>query len=149
MWRPGERDVYSLLSSPPELYETHCNDMTVWMPSGKIKNGYYKPYYSGVADYEQNWKSWVLSEYLDKISVWRCIIKNDTHANILESQIQIAFIEKFRIGYYTKLGNQSWLGRVEISDKKRRNSICFEFEDLPDVEVESKELLLDLVYKQS
>ena len=145
LWRPKDTtDVYSLMTLEPPAYEACCRDALVWMPSGKRVHGTYQPYYEISPTYEDAWQKWVLSAYLPQIAVWRCRLLDGEHALILESQIQLSFRSQFKIGYYRKLGVQSWLGHVHVSDAARRSSLRFAFETLPELEPDSRELLAHL-----
>jgi hypothetical protein len=145
VWRPSEEtDVYTLMKLAPEEQMRCCRDGLVWMPGSLTPTGFYSPLVEGATDYKDHWREWVLTEYLDKISVWRCRIEDDHLAQILESKIQLAFKSKFGISYYRSSGSQSWLGRVEVTDRARLSSVQFEFAALPDLEPASEQLLADL-----
>jgi hypothetical protein len=132
----------------PEEQQRSCREGSIWMPGVK-SGGYYSPLVDGAGEYAEEWRKWVLTEYLDKISVWRCPLEDDGQSLILESQIQLAFRSKFELSYYKNLGVQSWLGRVEVTDRARLSSVRFEFAELPNVEPESRRLLADLVVPAS
>lgn len=67
----------------------------------------YEPLFSDSPSYEQAWKPWVISEYLGKVSVWRCTLPSDKLSVILESKIQLAVRARFEISYYRASGVQS------------------------------------------
>lgn len=114
------------------------------MPGNGQRKGFFEPLFSDSPSYEEAWKPWVLSEYLRKVSVWRCALPSDKLSVILESKIQLAFRSRFDISYYRASGVQSWLGRVEIADRAKLASIDSRFAELPLIEDESKHLLAEL-----
>jgi hypothetical protein len=145
VWRPrDETDVYKLMTIEPEHCEPYCRDLRIWMPGTGRQKGFFEPLFPDSPTYEEAWKPWVLSEYLSKVSVWRCTLPCDKLSVILESKIQLGFRSRFDISYYRASGVQSWLGRVEITNTVKLASIGFRFAELPLVEDESQQLLAEL-----
>ncbi len=145
VWRPGtNEDIYNLMTQTEPDYMKLCKEGKVWIPHTKFdsEKGCYFPLHEGPSFLDE-WRPYILNEYLPRISVWRCRIVETDLPIILESQIQLVLRNHFGLTYY-KPSKQTWLGKLECSDKSRLSPHRFRFQTLPNVDEITRGLLKDL-----
>lgn len=143
-------DIYSLMSiQSEEEYRELSKKGIVWIPSNSKDGKYWKHNYKDVNyNFNDFWFEYINSHYIHNLTVYATEItnenikKNEIIRQTLESQLQIALREKFKIGYYTNTPNNSWLGKEEIVNEERRLEYKFNFTSFPEVDNCTKELLM-------
>lgn len=139
-------DIYRLMSLAGDDYTVKSIDEYVGFLKSNIENIWLpKNYHPGKHHFgddqivfDEGWVNYVKDQYLPLISIWYCALRED-QIKTLESQIQIKFMNSYRIGYYRYTPNNSWLGKIE-------NLNCFNLEftwnKIPnELEDQDKELL--------
>ena len=148
VWRPDKNeDVYNLMSfkdgKKPD-YCLLCHKGKIWVNSNKKNDeGFYDSCYDIGKSFKENWRDYVINEYLDRISVWRCNIKDPYVAKILESKIQMSLGKYFNLTFYNTRP-QNWLGKMEIRDIQQLSKYTFSFNNLPEVDLSTADVLKNL-----
>lgn len=150
VWRLNEdEDIYELMSHQGisdlgkyKYYVSLAKKGKLWasttLDKGEIKNDLLNK-----DDFEMNWRSYVENSYIKRIDIWTCNMEESNEKIIqLESQIQRAFKNNFRIGSHIHSRGMCWLGKIEylgyIYNEK------FKFKRYPDLDTNSIELLKNL-----
>lgn len=148
IWRPDlDEDVYSLMSqknSNESNYRELCEIGKVWIPGNVFDdvNKHYLPLFEKSPSFPDFWRPYIINEYLERINVWQCNIKDNKLARVLESQIQTALGNRFKLTYYRK-AKQNWLGKIE-KNIEEISDYHFEFKQIFNADCETLHVMNDL-----
>lgn len=97
-------------------------------------------------DFELNWKEYTINEYIKNIEIWTCDMRSAEKRIIqLESQIQRAFKQNYKIGSHIHNRGMCWLGKIELLGNIY--GYHFSFNTYPDLDKKAIELLENLTDK--
>lgn len=146
IWKPDPgKDVYPLMrdgKNRKATYIQRCKVGKMWLPGSRNANGSFLSHY-GRQPFTKNWELFVRNEYLLTLEVYSCTLADPNEALVLESQLQRALGQRFRIGFYRN-ASQNWLGRQHVTDINKLRSIRFEFKTLPSTDGETLKVLANL-----
>jgi hypothetical protein len=156
LWRdiePG--DIYELMRSGglrgAEM-ETHFKSQAqpprpkLWGAAidNRTRTNTGRNYFNQADLWSTEWREYAVNIFAPRISLWACVLDDVDLAKLLETQIQRALGAKFDLGYYSARTPQNWLGHQEKPGCPDLKDYRFEFKSLPDVDEESKKVLMNL-----
>jgi len=120
---PKNQDIYRLMSLANDNHTVRSIDdyiqflkinlENIWLPKSKQPGEHH--FGNDRFAFDDDWVNYVKDQYLPLISIWYCSLEEKQTKN-LESQIQMTFMNNYRIGYYKYTPRNSWLGKIEKLD---------------------------------
>ncbi|MGA2298929.1 MAG: hypothetical protein ABSG15_15395 [FCB group bacterium] len=144
IFRTQNRDIYDLMACDKlkekdsmglsDYYRKLSETGEVWLPGYSKKQKLWDPLYPN-KHFVPYWQEYIREEYISKIDVYVAQLKKDKEIlHTLESQIQSLIRAERFIGYYFSHPQFSWIGKQEITDKKKLYRFKFYFDNFPNID---------------
>lgn len=153
VWRTStDKDIYELMSfegfsenGKYKYYAKLSKNNLLWAATN-LEKDFIENDLNNRDNYELNWKDYVCNKYIDNIEIWTCKIQESQERIIqLESQIQRAFKNNYKIGSHIHKNGMCWLGKIELLGNIY--NYHYEFSTYPDLDNDSTKLLRNLTDK--